>query len=746
MAESALYGRSPLVQAAIDFQKLSAEAFGQQRKREDDDLAFQVPEKQWPENVRQMRQGQTVQGVPLPAQPMLSIPSLNQPIRQVFNQFAKAHLGIHVSPRSQDADEETAEIIQGLYRQIEVDSRAYLARNWAADRAFKCGFGAYRVDVVYDQESDDPDDLKVVIKRILRQSSVYWDPFSVDPDFSDQTRCLIVSWLSRSQLKREYPKSKMGAMSAEELVELQSQMPNFATWNTDPISGNPMKGSDQLKWYDGVNDAVCVAEYFYTEYQGDGRKRKPVVKWAKITACDVLEEGTWNGRYIPIIPAIGEELQPFDSERRWAGMITPNKDAARLINYEVTSAVIRDSLTSRAPFVGAVGQFKTMQAQWDLANVRNFSRLEYDPVAAGGQLAPPPQRNLDSVDLSSSIALIQLAKDALSTGTSITDTSTLQNLAKRKVAHQTLAGLSDENAISQSQYVDNMASITMTYEAKVVLDLLPKVYDRPGRRVQTRQEDGTQKEIILGQRFFTSPKSGRPVAIPDALTVTPPGVDPSQIKRYDLTKGIYGVVVDVGKSYKTRAQEGSDAFGSVLAAQPSMIPILGDIWMNFQDFPGHKEAAERMKKMLPPQLQEQPEQSNDPEALKAQRDQAAMMVEQLSQQLQAMQKAIETEQIKAQAEMARAKLDGATKLQIEEMKAQTELKIAAMKVQAEQDRVQAEILAKMALQDDQQRHEHAEAAVERAHDHVTLEKQTELSEAQAETAAARMADQGEASA
>ena len=58
--------RDALVQAALDFQKLSAESFFAQRKREDDDLEFQVPEKQWPENVQVMRSGQSVQGVPLP--------------------------------------------------------------------------------------------------------------------------------------------------------------------------------------------------------------------------------------------------------------------------------------------------------------------------------------------------------------------------------------------------------------------------------------------------------------------------------------------------------------------------------------------------------------------------------------------------------------------------------------------------------------------------------------------------------
>ena len=743
--------RDAIVQAALDFQKLSSEAFWGQRQREDDDLEFQVPEKQWPENVRAQRQGQTVQGVPLPARVMLSIPSLAQPIQMLYNQWSRAHFGVHVSAQSEKAKSEVAEVFQGLYRHIEVDSRAYIARGWAADRAFKAGFGWYRVDVVYDEDTDDPDDLKIVIKRVLRQSSVYADPFAVEPDFCDQRRCLIVSWISRETFKREHPKSKMAGMGSDELLELQSQMPNFATLGADGASA-----SQSLKWYDGANDAVCVAEFFYTEWQdeeiGGLRKtrKKPIIQWAKINAVEVLDSQTWNGKYIPIIPAIGNELQPFDTERRWHGLIGPNKDSARLINYEVSSAVEKDALSTKAPWVGYVGQFKTNQAAWAQANTRNFPYLEVDPVMAGGQLAGLPQRNLDSPDLSSSIALIQLGKDALQTGTAMIDPSALENLAKRKVAHQTLAGMQESNQVSQSQYVQNMADLSMTYEAKVILDLIPKIYDRPGRIASILGEDGEREEVMLNQPFIQHPETGRPVALPDKIGIMPQGVKP---KTFNLKEGSYNVVVDVGKSYKTKAAEGADAFGQILQGDPALVPILGDLWFNYQDFPGHKEAAERLRKMLPPQLQPK-EEENDPKALMAQRDQAAAMVEQLGKQLEEASKIIQTDQVKAQAEIQKAQmsaqvdvqkaqLDNKTKIEIARMNAEVELQIAAEKLRVEQFIRVEDSANKAALQDDQQRHEHAESALDRHHEMQALAQKTELAEAQAETQFGREMEAGE---
>lgn len=739
--------RDPIVDQALQFQKLSSEAFWMQRQREDDDLEFQVPEKQWPENVQVLRSGQSVQGVPLPPRPMISIPSLTQPIQQVYNQWARAHFGIHINPKSQDADDDTAEVIQGLYRDIEVQSRAYIGRGWALDRAIKAGFGWYRVDVEYDEDTDDPDDLKIVIRRILRQSSVYADPFAVEPDFCDQRRCLIVSWISREQFKRENPDAKMSSMGVDELIELQSQMPNFTT-----LGGDGKASSEQLKWYDGANDCICIAEFFYTEWQdvevGGLRKTKkePVIKWAKIDAVEVLETQTWNGKYIPIIPVIGNELQPFDTERRWTGLIGPNKGAAQLINYEISAAVERDALSTKAPWIGYVGQFKTNQAAWAQANTRNFPYLEVDPVMAGGQIAPLPQRNLESPDLSSSITLIQLAKDALQTGTSITDTSALENLAKRKVAHQTLMGMQENNQISQSQYVQQMADVSMTYEAKVVLDLMcgngrnrKGVYDRPGRVAYVLGENDERREVMLNQEYIQHPQTKRPVPMPDKIGVMPPNVKP---KRYDLSKGSYGVVVDVGKSFKTKAAEGADAFGQVLQADPTLVPILGDLWFNYQDFPGHKEAAERLRKMLPSQLQPK-EEEDDPKAVAAQRDQAAMMVEQLGKQLEEASKIIETDQVKSAADIQKAQIDAETKITIAEMQAKADLQIELIKLKAQQEKEALALTGKAALQDDQQRYEHGELALDRFHENQQLDRQVELEEARAENQLSRDMTSGE---
>jgi hypothetical protein len=183
---------SSIVTEALDCFAAWASVEDKQRKREIEDLQFQVPELQWPAEVAITRKAQQVEGVVLAARPMLSIPKLDQPIQLVLNSEKAAHLGVQVHPLTEESDEDTAEALQGLYRAIEVDSRANLARSWAFERAVKAGRGFYRILKEYDEDSDHPSDQKIVLKRIYEQGSVYLDPSCTEPDGSDAERALIV--------------------------------------------------------------------------------------------------------------------------------------------------------------------------------------------------------------------------------------------------------------------------------------------------------------------------------------------------------------------------------------------------------------------------------------------------------------------------------------------------------------------------------------------------------------------------
>lgn len=656
-----------------------------QRKRELDDLKFDAGE-QWPEEVQKQRAGQTIDGVAIPPRPMLTIPKLDQPVQLVINQAKAAHLGIQIHPESDDATDDTAEVLQGLIRRIEVHSRASMARNWAFERAAKCGRGFYRVLTQHCQDGGDPFDQELVIKRILNQSSVYLDPHAEEPDWSDGEWGFIGGFMAGAQFERDFPDAENSVSEAEAFVGLGDAAPDWV---------GEINGKRTVR----VMEYFVVTKTVQTITSGDQSRdvETRTVTWYKLNGLEILEEQAWDGQYIPIIPVIGRE-QNIDGDRRFVGIIGPAKDSARLLNYMVSNAVETAALEPRAPYIGFEGQFEGHETAWQQANVRNFPYLQVRPMTIGGQPAPFPERNVAGANLMPSLQLIQQADEFIKASTFSFDPS-LGNTSPKERSGKAVLALQQQADAGNSHYLDNLADIAMTYEAKVLLDLIPRVYDRPGRLARILGTDDEPDQVMLNAPYMKG-QDGKPQA------VAPQGQQPVQpqgpqqpgsmlnlqgaggkakTKHHDLTKGTYSVAVSVGKSYQTRLQQGNDQLGQILQADPSLMPILGDIWFKFQEWPGHTEASDRMKKLRPPQLQDEGDQEQQAQQLKQQRDQAAQMVEMLGKELDAKNKILETDQIKNDGQYKIAKLNQETAL----LKTQqdNETKIAVAELGAKVDRL-----------------------------------------------------------
>lgn len=659
------------IDEALQRLKASVEYFGKQRKREKDDLAFQVPELQWEAEARQSRLGAIVDGIPIPPRPMISIPKLDQPIQLVLNQEKAAHLGVNVHPISEDATDDTAETIQGLYRAIERDSRAYIARSWAFDRAVKAGMGAYRVNTVWDEDSPDPTDQKIVIQRLLYQEAVYFDPAAQEPDWSDGEYAFVTSWVPFDTYKRKYPDSEMATIQDGELKALVDDAPEWVN-------------------LDGEKPAVLVAEYFRKSYTvetvniGNGQTREkhvPTVLWSVINAVEELEPTQeWNGRYIPLIPVIGRELQPFDSERRWVGIIGPSKGAARMFNYAASSAIELAALEPKAPFIMYSGQQEGFETMWQQANTRNFPYLLANPTMVDGKPAPLPQRTQADVGkLGPSMMLLEKADQFIQAATATFDPS-LGNMPSKDRSGKAILALQQQSDAGNSHFLHNLAEISMTYEAKVVLDLLPKIYDRPGRVARILDGEDQSSAVMLNAPFVVNDK-GRPTAVPQGVGIGAPA--PGKVKQYNLTAGTYGVSVTIGKSFQTRLQAGAETIGAILEADPSLMPLIGPTYFKFRDEPGMKEIGELLKKVRDKQYPGLDKDEGEPDAaaLQAQLDQAKQIMEQGQQEIGQLRQQIETDQAKQAAMLEKSKMDNATKMALEQAEAAAAQRLQAMEQQ-----------------------------------------------------------------
>ncbi len=696
-----------------------------QRKREQAALRAQVDT--WDPQVRNQRMGnEGGQGVPAtPGQPTMHISLLKQPMQLVKNQAQAADLGIEIHAVSEKATTDIAETMQDHYRAIERDSNAEQVRLWGFDRGVQCGRGGWRVDMVYDDDSDYETDQKIVIRRVLDWDRVGFDPSAQELDLSDANYAFAWGWVPYEQFREEYPDDDLSGYDERQFAELVSEEPEWAQG-------------------EGDNRAIMVAEVWRKKREKkSGRIRDRVTLcWYKITATKILDQEEWPAEYdragnkvrpglelIPLVPYLATELQPFDKERRFEGMVEPAMDGQRGFDYAISSAIADVGRLSKIPYIGPSGSIAGHEAKWNSANVRNWSFIEYNVVGPDGQAIPPPTpMQVDGTKLGLSLQLAELCKSLVQSATAVYDPS-LGETPKKGQSGRAVIAQQQQSDAGTSNYLQTLANISMRYEARVTLERMVYGYDRPGRIISVRGPEDELKQVMLNAPYRPD-ANGRPQRVPE-------GTEGAKFIDYS-SGGKYGVAISVGKSYQTRLQAGKEIMGEMIPTLPEPLQILLlPTWMKFLDSPGASTAADLMAKYRDaqfPGLVKKDGDQPDAKQLQAQLQGQQQKMQEMQQQLQLAIEQIKTDQAKQQAQMMKAQLDAQTAQMQAQTAAQTTLqkaqmdnaarievaRIGAAKESANQEaEAQEELLATgLQIQAD-----HVEKSLDRAHEQDMTEKQ-----------------------
>ena len=679
-------------QTALDRFKLCEEAFHDQRARELDDLRF-IDERgaQWPDDIRRARGGQDGgSGLPpVPARPCLEFNLLRGPVQQVINTARQAKLGLSFAPEGEGASRAVAQAYDDIARAIQADSRAHLARQWAFERAAKCGWGCYRILTEY--VNNQTFDQRITYKRVLNQASAYMDPFAQEPDWSDGLWALLTQDLPWARYKQTRPATKLASYSDRELTALGNDIPGWITtshgsaglscrvaeyWEVKEETAVLVLLPDGTTAREAEIPADILAQVEADRGTPLPRRTIPMgrrVFWSLINGIEVIEgPQEWNGCYIPIIPVIGDESN-LNGDRRWTGIVQFARDAQQSYNYMRSAQVEAVGLAPRAQWLIADGQLEGYESWWQQANTRNLPYLPYRLQTYSGGPAPPPQRNVAEPAIQAVTLAAQAAKDDLHGTTNMPPVS-LGQLDPHERSGVAIRALQGQAEVGTSGYLDNLASVSMAYEGKVLKDLIPRIYDRPGRLVPALGVDDKRTSLMVNIPYV---KQG------DQPTAVPPGTPGAEV--LDLKAAQLSVTAVVGKSYATRREETSEALAAIMQAAPGLAPILAPYWLDELDFPGAKKLAAIAKKTLPPQFQEdeggQPPVQQQLMQAQQQLQQAQQMIDLLTKELQAKTQVIETDTIKADAQVQVTQLELASKERIESLKAQVDLLKADLSAQ-----------------------------------------------------------------
>lgn len=553
-------------------------SLAQQVERENRELALQDIKfarsgDQWSEEMRAKRESE--------GRPVLTINKMPAFIRQVVNDARQNKPQIKVFPVDSGADIKTAEVINGLMRNIERASKADIAYDTAVECAVSGAFGYMRVNL--DYAYDDVFDLDIVIDRVDNPFSIYGDPYSTSADGSDWNDAFVVERLSEKEFKRRYGdvahvdwehdlwnsevtdwRNDEGVLIAEwwHREDVQEQI--------HQLSNGMTVSQTQIETDTDIIQALEAG--FLTIVRSREVTRKKVTQRI-MTGFEILETNEWPGRFIPIIPVYGDEFN-VDGQRKLRSLIHNAVDAQKMHNFWRTTSTELVALAPRVPWIGEEGFADVNPHAWATANTVSHPYLEY---SKGKQ--PPQRMPLDFGPAAGAMQEALMAADDMKSIIGIYDASL--GARSNETSGRAIMARQREGDVSTFHFIDNLTR-AIRQLGMIILDLIPHVYTEE-RVVRVVGQDDSVREVKINAQGTEETEEGEVI---EAF--------------HDLTTGKYDLVVKAGPSFTTQREETAYQMTEALRNYPMAAPVILPLIAKNSDWPDADKIAERLEAMAPP--------------------------------------------------------------------------------------------------------------------------------------------------
>jgi len=138
--------------------------------------------------------------------PCLALDELSQYVNQLVNDVRQNKRAIKVTPMGEGSNDATANLKEGLIRQIEYRSNAQQAYTTMFENTVQRSYGFLRVIPKYLR--DDSFDQELLIEPVVNPDMVTVDPDALRADGSDMRYAWIRESRTLEEFKREFPHAK----------------------------------------------------------------------------------------------------------------------------------------------------------------------------------------------------------------------------------------------------------------------------------------------------------------------------------------------------------------------------------------------------------------------------------------------------------------------------------------------------------------------------------------------------------
>lgn len=493
--------------------------------------------------------------------------------RDILADLSSNPVSIEFQPKD-DADEDSADFLSGMYITDERDNGTIEAHDLALTEAVVCGVGAWVLDTEYESIKSGNNN-QVIRRRPVYEAcnNLFWDPNAKRKDKSDATYCSIL-WAYSDEAYEELVEELTGdEHSVSEASFAQPEQSYTFPWingGTDKkiyvtefyhrkivkdkkLTFVNMIGEERMlleselpdqedELIDGGFELVIEADIERYEV------RKYIASGEAILNGEMDEETGERmgevvpGDYIPVIPVYGEYAY-VEGEPHYEGIVRLAKDPQRLRNFQLSYLADIVSRSPRNKPIVSPELIRGYEFMWEDAGAdNNYPYLYKNTVDENG--APIDQ----TIDQLPDQAIPQaLAASIELTAAAIADVAnpgTPQDIADPDLSGKAVIALQNKMD-KQSMIYQQGYKHAMRRDAQVYASMASVVIDSP-RMVRTTKEDGTTA-TVKAMEMVQDERTGLP-------------------KMMNNIHGVeFDVYADIGPSYSSKREQTIDQIDNTIA-------------------------------------------------------------------------------------------------------------------------------------------------------------------------------------
>lgn len=570
--------------------------------------------------------------------------------RQQINTQRQNRPQAKVVPVDNGADPEIAKLLEGLIKDIEEASDFESVADLAVENAVYGGLGFIRI--VTDYVSPLSFNQEPKFMPVHNPQAVLLDPLSRALDGSDANWAIVAEWVAKDQIKSQY-------------------------------GDGALKDFDMdSKWFNATEQTVCIAEYFKKEEVADtlvmledgstlyksellaelGVDEKELkesglviqerdttrteIKWCKVSGSEVLEETTFPGRFIPVIPVYGE-VNDIENERFIFSLVHFAKTPQRLYNYWKSTEAHILQKTQDDILVASAESISGFEEQWQ--DPGKYAAVQVNDYNADGNPIPRPTR------MGAAQPPVGILNATESAKMAITDILNMHAPIMGGQGNETSGvaiGMRQRQSETAQFHLQDNLNKSVRHSARILLDLIQALYTVPMMR-RVIGVDGEAKSVQLFDELANGVLA-------------------------DPTIGRYDVRMDTGPSFNTQREQNFALMMQLLSMNPQLFSLIGDILLQNSPLLNAKEIAERIRTTMPPKLLGEGEKL-DPEQAKAQIMQLDELVQKMTGDLEALQAQLNDKNQERQLEMFKVQLQAEKDIQVAQINASSRADVQELK-------------------------------------------------------------------